>query len=201
MYVYILKLIHNKYYVGRTEFIIKRILNHFKLTGSYWTKKYDPISVINIVDNCDKYDEDKYTIQMMDKYGINNVRGGTFSNTKLSCNQIQTIIKMINNANDRCFVCFEDHFVTRCRFKYINFDNTLNKFLCKLIISLSDYDIGDNKIHMNDAIYCLHKIEPILLDGIDINTLCKKLNIQNHNGYINYFILSFKLCFIIHQVY
>ena len=38
--VYILKLEDNKYYVGKTKNINKRILDHFTDCGSEWTRKY-----------------------------------------------------------------------------------------------------------------------------------------------------------------
>jgi hypothetical protein len=40
--------------------------------------KYKPIELIELLPNCDDYDEDKHTIKYMDKYGIDTVRGGSF---------------------------------------------------------------------------------------------------------------------------
>jgi hypothetical protein len=68
--IYILKLENNKYYIGRTNNPKFRIENHFNNKGSYWTKKYKPINVIEVINNCDEYDEDKYTIKYMNLYGI-----------------------------------------------------------------------------------------------------------------------------------
>ena len=80
--------------------------SHFNSNGSYWTKKYKPLKVIEIIPNCDDYDEDKITMQYMDKYGINNVRGGSFVSVKLDKSTIDTLRKMSNGTNNKCFVCF-----------------------------------------------------------------------------------------------
>ena len=58
MYIYILKLEKDKYYVGKSSKLYKRLDDHFNLYGSSWTKKYKPIKVIKTIENCDKFDED-----------------------------------------------------------------------------------------------------------------------------------------------
>src|SRR5665647_3303932 len=95
--IYILKLEDSKYYVGRTTNIDIRMTNHFANDGSYWTQKYKPIKIKMVYENCSKYDEDKYTLLMMEKYGISNVRGGSFTRFKLSYEELLIINKMINN--------------------------------------------------------------------------------------------------------
>jgi len=118
VYIYILQLEEDKYYVGKTTNPSFRIENHFKLNGSAWTKKYKPISIMEIIPNCDDFDEDKYTLKFMEKYGINNVRGGTFCEIKLSDNNIITLNQMINTINDRCYICGKhDHFANNCKNK------------------------------------------------------------------------------------
>ena len=77
MYVYILLLTDDKYYIGQT-ITPKRIDEHFSNNGSSMDKKYKPIEIIEIIKDCDKYDENKHTIRYMNKYGIQNVRGGSF---------------------------------------------------------------------------------------------------------------------------
>jgi acetyl-CoA carboxylase carboxyltransferase component len=48
---------------------------------------------------------DKITKQYMDKYGINNVRGGSFVSVKLKKSIIETLEQMNNGTNDKCFSC------------------------------------------------------------------------------------------------
>ena len=73
--IYILQLQDNKYYIGKTTQPEIRLESHFNSNGSSWTKKYKPIKVIDLIHDCDDFDEDKYTLKYMQKYGINNVRG------------------------------------------------------------------------------------------------------------------------------
>ena len=57
MFVYVLKLEHGKYYVGTSKSPYKRITEHFNNNGSYWTKKYKPREIIEVIPDCDLYDE------------------------------------------------------------------------------------------------------------------------------------------------
>lgn len=82
--IYILKLEGNRYYIGYTSDPKKRINEHLNGNGCSFTKKNKPTAVEKI-----KYDEDpnkvdKYVLKYMQKFGINNVRGGTYKDEKLS---------------------------------------------------------------------------------------------------------------------
>ena len=74
VFIYVLKLEENKYYIGKTNNPAFRLDSHFSLNGSQWTKKYRPIKLLKMIPNCDDYDEDKITKQFMDKYGIDNFK-------------------------------------------------------------------------------------------------------------------------------
>jgi hypothetical protein len=127
VFIYILELENKKYYVGKTTNPDFRLKKHFNSSGSQWTKKYKPKKVLKLLSNCDNFDEDKYTLKFMEKYGINNVRGGSFCELKLDKDNLQTIKKMITGSTDKCYICGENgHFARDC---YQDEDNILENLL------------------------------------------------------------------------
>ncbi|MGB1802156.1 MAG: hypothetical protein ACPHKZ_03860, partial [Candidatus Thalassarchaeaceae archaeon] len=77
--LYILKLRGRKWYVGYTDRAITRILQHAEKKGAKWTKKYPPVNPIPYwmsEPGYSKKDENRKTLELMGKYGIENVRGG-----------------------------------------------------------------------------------------------------------------------------
>lgn len=82
--IYILKLEENRYYIGYTSDPKKRINEHLNGNGCSFTKKYKPIAVDKIKYDDDPIKVDKYVIKYMKKFGINNVRGGSYKDEKLS---------------------------------------------------------------------------------------------------------------------
>ena len=116
VYIYILQLEQGKYYVGKTINPSFRLDSHFNSNGSAWTKLYKPIKMIELIPNCDDYDEDKYTRMFMDKYGIDNVRGGSFVSVELEQSTITHLTQMKNGTNDKCFKCgTSGHFAKDCK--------------------------------------------------------------------------------------
>lgn len=113
--IYVLRLTRGKYYVGKSTKPYLRIKDHFNKRGSAWTKKYPPVETLRIYNNCCNFDEDKYTKKYMEKYGIENVRGGTFSSVKLNDMEIEFIKKSLITATDKCYECGkEGHFANQC---------------------------------------------------------------------------------------
>ena len=146
--IYILKCENDKWYIGRSNNPTVRIRKHFEKYGSAWTSLHNPIEVENIIDNCDYYDEDKITKQYMEKYGIDNVRGGSYCQLEITPQQREFINKEINNVKDVCFNCGEGgHFISRCPNKKKT-NNTFKK------------DKKDKKDKKN-------KKKPIKIDEID----------------------------------
>lgn len=103
MTIYILKLKNNKYYVG---LIKKNDLNndtpekHFSGEGNNWTKKYKPIKILKVFPYIIRIDE--IVIKLMIKYGIDNVRGGSYNSIILSYykqDEIKKKIDLINQKN------------------------------------------------------------------------------------------------------
>ena len=113
--IYILKLANKKYYIGKTNNISLRVDSHFNAMGAAWTKLHRPLEVLEIIQDCDSFDEDKYTLMYMSKFGIDNVRGGTFCETNID-EYRKMIEKMMLSAADRCFICGSNgHFMKECR--------------------------------------------------------------------------------------
>jgi len=113
--IYILKLRAGKYYIGKTRNIEKRYEVHLNGEGSAWTKKYSPLSLVKTIKSTSQFDEDKYVKEYMAKYGIENVRGGTYSNVVLDANCIAVLEKEIRHSKNLCTRCGRDtHYIKDC---------------------------------------------------------------------------------------
>jgi predicted GIY-YIG superfamily endonuclease len=113
--IYILQLEQNKYYIGKSNDPQKRFQEHLNGKGSAWTNLYKPIKLLQIIPNASHFDEDKYTKEYMLKYGIQNVRGGSYVNVTLSANDIYTLNKEMWSATDKCTRCGRTgHFISNC---------------------------------------------------------------------------------------
>jgi hypothetical protein len=120
--IYVLELENNKFYIGKTNEPNFRLEQHFNGYGSSWTKKYKPIKILQIISNCDNFDEDKYTLKFMSEHGINNVRGGSFCEINLPEDNKKTIGRMLNGSTDKCYICgMKGHFANKCIFDQYDF--------------------------------------------------------------------------------
>ncbi len=113
--VYVLKCDQDKYEVGRTTDLPVRVVQHAQQNGSEWTKRYKPTEVVAVFTKCSAYDEDKYTKKYMAKYGVDNVRGGSYCKVDLETSTKEFIQKEIGGAEDKCFQCGKfGHFASAC---------------------------------------------------------------------------------------
>ncbi len=174
-HIYGLKLEDNKYYVGRSNDIETRIKNHKDGVGSSWTCKYNFIEVLFVEESYSPFDEDKYTKELMTLYGIDNVRGGTYSTIVLDINQKQFLQKEIWSAKNYCNRCGNNnHFVKDCTQKIdINGDNIESKPIAKKktksISKTNKIDINGNNIESKS-----------IAKKKSTNETCKKCNRIGH---------------------
>jgi hypothetical protein len=154
--IYVLELEDKKYYIGKTKDPDFRIEQHFNSFGSQWTKKYKPKKILEIISGCDNFDEDKYTLKYMEKFGINNVRGGTFCEVKLNKDNLGTIKKMINGSTDKCYICGENgHFAKKCE---KDDDNILEEIVEVFCCSYCDKEFDTLKgVNCHENLYCKNK--------------------------------------------
>ena len=113
--VYVLRCENGKRYVGKAADVKARFQEHKNGNGSAWTKKHKPVIIEQIYKNVSSFDEDKITKETMAKYGINNVRGGSYCSIKLSNAEKQLLEKEIRGAKDCCLTCGDKtHFAKDC---------------------------------------------------------------------------------------
>ena len=82
-YVYFLKLANDKYYIGFSVDVVKRLTQHFSGDGAKWTQLHPPVSIVSIIPG-DKTQEKIITLKYMKKYGWENVRGGPWCLTMMN---------------------------------------------------------------------------------------------------------------------
>jgi len=155
--IYVLKCKQRKWYVRKTRKLRGRVLQHFCSNGSAWTRKYPPIKVHGKgYRNCTARDEDKYTKEMMDKYGIDNVRGGSYCQIELDEHQRETLRREEIATHDKCHNCGKSgHFAAQCSLDSFSEEEEEEDF------EYTVCDCGDEfeserafKRHEKDCYYC-----------------------------------------------
>ena len=120
-YIYKLNLENGKKYIGKTIDIDRRMDQHFSGKGSKVTQKFKPIDC-EIVDVCNGFFsselEQDHTNKNINKFGYENVRGGSYTNSKtLKATPKKKIVT--------CYKCGkEGHYANRCYSKNNNFDSS-----------------------------------------------------------------------------
>lgn len=113
--LYVLQLEDDKWYVGKTDDVNKRFDQHKSGKGSAWTKEYNPIKIHETRKITSVHDETNATLDLMKKYGIDNVRGGAYCQVDLP-DEVESLIKQqINSNTDKCYKCgLKGHFANKC---------------------------------------------------------------------------------------
>lgn len=114
-YVYLLELQNGKYYVGRTNNVTRRVQQHNGESDAEWVRLHCFVRLISSQPISSRLEEDLEVKKAMLQYGIDNVRGGTYSTIFLS-EQTTAILKQeLVHAEDKCFNCGgKDHYLSAC---------------------------------------------------------------------------------------
>ena len=119
--VYILKLSDRKYYVGESTNIQKRIWIHQNENGSAWTKRYKVVKQKELMSVDKDFDELIQPLYMMNKYGVDNVRGSLFTKPfPLDLSEKIMAAQLYCELNGLCRRCGRgDHYINNCKYKKV----------------------------------------------------------------------------------
>lgn len=84
-YIYVLKCKGDRYYIGQTVNLNRRMREHLDGTGGWFTAQYPPIGMIDnfyagyLTESQALHHETQTTARYMDIYSIDRVRGGMFN--------------------------------------------------------------------------------------------------------------------------
>lgn len=114
--IYIIQCANGKYFIGSSAKNGKdNVIDHFSKNISEWLCQHPPIDIIGVITDIDHFDEDKYTKIYMKKFGVDNVRGGSYIKTTLPKFQIDAINVELSTASGACFICKkQDHLMYNC---------------------------------------------------------------------------------------
>jgi hypothetical protein len=100
--IYVLKLVKHKWYVGYTDRLNgERFEEHRTGKGSKWTQLYPMIGIEDYKSGTLE-DENKLTLELMEKYGWWNVRGGRWCKRKMDSPPYELKTPTMIKACDRC---------------------------------------------------------------------------------------------------
>lgn len=112
--LYVLELRGGRYYVGSTNNLDRRYAEHLAGQGSAWTARYPPTRIVQR-QRGNRFHEDAIVLTYMSRYGVENVRGGTYSSVELPRCRRAEIQRQLRHGGNQCFNCgSSNHFAYRC---------------------------------------------------------------------------------------
>lgn len=113
--VFVLACEKRKRYIGTYTDIQSVVQLYNSENGPEWTKKYKPVAIERTYENVNPEEEDRVTKELMSIFGINNVRGGSYSTIELTHDQkeyleraTREIVKCSPHCKDKT------HYVKEC---------------------------------------------------------------------------------------
>jgi predicted GIY-YIG superfamily endonuclease len=185
--IYTLLLTDDKYYIGKTKIDPEeRFQQHLTDKSIAWTLKYKPLKIINTFKSNDSFAEDKCTKEMMMKYDIENVRGGSYCSIELPDWQVKALEHEFESINEQCYKCKkEGHFSKDCekyhkkleQDKYNEYLDSLNPIT---IILEPPSDSTEYKKGIDRIIYEIKQVDNYILKIEKLNNKIKQTNINTN---------------------
>jgi predicted GIY-YIG superfamily endonuclease len=113
--IYVLRLEDGHFYIGKSDNVIKRYQEHLNGSGSAWTRIHKPIKLELTRSLQGDHDENNTTKDYMKKYGINKVRGGSYTQMVLPEDVKGLLERELRGNADVCYKCsLPGHFIEQC---------------------------------------------------------------------------------------
>jgi predicted GIY-YIG superfamily endonuclease len=91
MHIYILLLENDHYYIGESSNFIQSYQQHIDKRSCEWTKLHRTVTISKVIQQTNEYTVNDCVIEYIKKYGIDKVRGGSFSDVVLSPKQLDLL--------------------------------------------------------------------------------------------------------------
>jgi hypothetical protein len=114
---------HDKYFIIRLN-DLNELTYFINVTSKKinWLVNHPYKRIVGIKKRCSWFDTDMYVIAAMSKFGIENVRGGSFVFSYIIPHHRGLLKKFIETAYDHCYICHKKgHFSHECRISYENY--------------------------------------------------------------------------------
>ncbi len=179
--LYVLELEGGFYYVGITNNITRRLTEHKEQVGSKWTTIHKFVKLSYTLSNKGPLDEDSEVKKLMIRYGIDKVRGGTYSSVVLSSVQLTMLEKELTHARGQCFTCKSNsHYSKDCPVKHntqpIQKSNSKNVVPNDAIITPLICSRCGRNTHIKQTCYAKTLISGTTIKDIKFCSHCGKLD-------------------------
>jgi predicted GIY-YIG superfamily endonuclease len=91
MHIYILLLENDYYYIGESSYFLQAYQQHIDKKVCDWTKLHRTVTIAKVIQQTKEYTVDDCVVEYIKKYGIDKVRGGSFSDVVLSPKQLDLL--------------------------------------------------------------------------------------------------------------
>ena len=174
--IYVLLLNDNCYYIGKTTKNVEERFNEHMKGSAAWTMLHRPIKIIETLNTTNSMEEDIVTKKYMLKYGIEYVRGGSYTKITLDDWMIQALKHEFSSIDNCCYKCKKPgHFAKECYNLIEYYENLIKDSIdVNAIIGIITNEID----RLNNLIPIINKLKEVisLTDKITIVDARYKLN-------------------------
>ena len=119
IYIYILELLNNKFYIGKLSNIYELEDTILMLDETNEWLYYNKIIKIGTIECFEEnFDENFFIYEFIQHYGLNNVRGGEFNKMELSLDYAYNIFTNIKIEYNKCYLCgLNNHNGYQCKLR------------------------------------------------------------------------------------